>query len=90
VPLQDIELLRRITKRICTLVDKDIAHLDRRRRQRTTDFDELYNLLRKIVSLAAKYGDLLGIPVADDLDNFVITYDWMSIFDLPWRKNAGK
>jgi hypothetical protein len=32
VPLQDIELLKRLSKRICTLVNKDVAHLDRRRR----------------------------------------------------------
>lgn len=89
VPLQDIELLKRITKRVCILVNNDIAHLNRHRRQRTTHFDELYNLLRKLVSLAAKYGDLLGVPVADDLDNFSITYDWMSVFDLPWRQRAS-
>ena len=89
VPLQDIELLDRLSKRICVLVNKDVAHLDRRRRKRTTNFNELYYLLRKLVSIAAKYGDLLGRPVADDLDNFAITYDWMSIFDVPWRKSAS-
>jgi len=89
VPLQDIELLKRLSYRICMLVNKDIAHLDRRRRRRTTNFDELYKLLGRFVSVAAKYGDLLGRPVADDLDNFVITYDWMSIFDAPWRKNVS-
>ncbi len=88
VPLKDIELLKRLTKRICNLVNKDIAHLDRRRRRHKTSFDELYSLLGKLVSLAAKYGDLLGRPVADDLDNFSITYDWMSIFDVPWRDGA--
>jgi hypothetical protein len=40
------------------------------------------------VSLAAKYGDLLGRPVADDLDNYVITHDWMSVFDVRWRKST--
>lgn len=86
VPLKDIEQLKKLSKRICNLVNKEIAHLNRRRRRRTTTFDELYDLLRKLVSLSAKYGDLLGRPMADDLDNFAITYDWMSIFDVPWRK----
>lgn len=86
VPLNDIELLKSLTKRVCNLVNKDLAHLDRRRRRRVVSFDELYKLLRKLVALAAKYGDLLGRPVADDLDNFAITYDWMSIFDSPWRR----
>lgn len=89
VPLKDIELLKGLTKRICNLVNKDLAHLDRRRRRRVVSFDELYKLLRKLVTLAAKYGDLLGRPVADDLDNFAITYDWMSIFDSPWRARAS-
>lgn len=89
VPLQDIELLKRITKRFCNLVSKDIARLDRHRRRRTTNFDEIYTLLRKLVSLASKYGDLLGVPVADDLDNFVIIYDWMSIFELPRCQSAS-
>ena len=89
VPLQDIERLKRLSKRICTLVNQDIAHLARSRRRRITNFDELYDLLWKLVSLAAKYGDLLGVPVADDLNNFVITYDWMSIFDVQWRSGAS-
>jgi len=89
VPLQDIDLLKRLSKRICILVNKDVAHLDRRRRKRTTNFDELYDLLKQLVSIAAKYGDLLGRPVADDLGNFVITYDWMTIFDVPWRKSPS-
>lgn len=89
VPLNDIKLLERITKRVGILVNKDIAHLDRRRRRRTTNLDEIYKLLRELVSLAAKYGDLLSIQVADDLDNFTIAYDWMSIFDLPWRQGAS-
>ena len=89
VPLKDIELLKRLSTRICILVNKDVAHLDRRRRKRTTNFDELYDLLKRLVSIAAKYGDLLGRPVADDLDNFAITYDWMLIFDVPWRKSAS-
>lgn len=89
VPLKDIELLERLSKRVCILVNKDVAHLDRRRRKRTTNFDKLYDLLKQLVSIAAKYGDLLGRPVADDLDNFAITYDWMSIFDVPWRKGAS-
>jgi AbiU2 len=89
VPEKDIKLLERITKRVCILVNKDIAHLDRCRRQRTTDFDELYKLLRRLVSLAGKYGNLLGYDVADDLDNFTIPYDWMSIFDLPWRLSTS-
>lgn len=89
VPLQDIELLNRLSKRICILVYKDIAHLDRCRRRRITNFDEIYDLLRKLVSLAAKYGDLLGGPVADDLENFCIPYDWMSIFDVQWRTGAS-
>lgn len=89
VPLKDIELLKRLSTRICNLVNKEIAHLDRRRRRRVTNFDELYVLLRKLVTLTAKYGDLLGRPVADDLDNFAITYDWMSIFDVPWRGRAS-
>lgn len=88
VPLKDIELLKSLTKRICNLVNNDIAHLNRWRRRRKTSFDELYSLLRKLVSLAAKYGDLLGRPVADDLDNFSIDYDWMSIFDVSWRDGA--
>jgi len=87
VPLHDIERLKHITGRICNLVNKEIAHLARQRRRRATNFDELYGLLRKMVSLAAKYGDLLGVLTADDLDNFVIPYDWMAIFDLPWRRN---
>jgi len=57
VPYKDIERLDRITKRVCVLVNKDIAHLDRCRRRRTTSFDELYELLRELVSLVAKYGD---------------------------------
>jgi len=89
VPYKDIECLDLITKRVCILVNKDIAHLDRCRRRRTTNFDDLYALLRELVSLAAKYGDLLGVDVADDLDNFAIDYDWMSIFDLPWRQSAS-
>jgi hypothetical protein len=89
VPDRDIERLDRITKRVCILVNKDIAHLDRQRRRRTTNFDELYQLLRELVSLAAKYGDLLGVDVADDLNSFAIPYDWMSIFDLPWRQGAS-
>ena len=89
VPLQDIDLLKRLSERICTLVNRDIAHLDRRRRRRKTNFDEIYEVLGKIVSIGAKYGDLLGRPVADDLDNFVITYDWMSVFDVRWRKSAS-
>lgn len=89
VPLKDIELLKRLSKRVCILVNKEVAHLDRRRRKRTTNVDELYDLLKQLVSIAAKYGDLLGRPVADDLDNFAITYDWMSIFDVPWRKGAS-
>jgi hypothetical protein len=89
VPEKDIKLLKRITKRVCILVNKDIAHLDRRRRQRPINFDELYRLLGRLLSLAAKYGDLLGVRVADDLDNFTIPYDWMSIFDLPWRQSAS-
>ena len=88
VPLKDIEILKLLSKRICNLVNKDIAHLDRRRRRRTAGFDELYKLLRKLVGLSAKYGDLLGVPVADDLDNFAITYDWMAIFDAPWRTRS--
>jgi hypothetical protein len=88
VPLKDIELLKCLSKRVCILVNKDVAHLDRRRRKRTTNFDELYDLLKQLVSIAAKYGDLLGKPVADDLNNFAITYDWMSIFDVPWRTSA--
>jgi hypothetical protein len=89
VPLQDIGLLKRLSERICTLVNKDIAHLDRRRRRRKTNFDEIYEVLGKLVSVAAKYGDLLGRPVPDDLNNFVITYDWMSVFDVRWRNSAS-
>ncbi len=89
VPLQDIGLLKRHSERICTLVNKDIAHLDRRRRLRKTNFEEIYEVLGKLVSVAAKYGDLLGRPVADDLNNFVITYDWMSVFDVRWRDSAS-
>ena len=89
VPLQDIDLLKKLSNRIRVLVNKDVAHMDRSRRRRTTNFDELYKLLRKLVSLAAKYGDLLGKPVADDLDNFSIAYDWMAIFDVPWRNSAS-
>lgn len=89
VPLEDIEQLKKLSKRICNLVNKEIAHLDRRRRRRATNFDELYDLLKKLVSLSAKYGDLLGRPMADDLDNFAITYDWMSIFDVPWRNQTS-
>lgn len=89
VPLRDIDLLKRLSERICTLVNRDIAHLDRRRRLRKTNFDEIYDVLGKLVSIAAKYGDLLGRPVADDLDNFVIAYDWMPVFDVRWRKSAS-
>jgi hypothetical protein len=89
VPLKDIELLKRLSKRICILINKDIAHLDRRRRKWTTNFDELYDLLKRLVSIAEKYGDLLGRAAADDLDNFAITYEWMSIFDVAWRKSAS-
>jgi hypothetical protein len=89
VPLRDIDLLKCLSDRIRTLVDRDIAHLDRRRRRRKTNFDEIYDVLQGLVSIAAKYGDLLGRPVADDLNNFVITYDWMSVFDVPWRKNSS-
>lgn len=88
VPLKDIELLKCLSKRVCILVNKEVAHLNRQRRKRTTNFDELYDLLMQLVSIAAKYGDLLGKPVADDLNNFAITYDWMSIFDVPWRTSA--
>lgn len=89
VPLRDIDVLKRLSKRICTLVNRDIAHLDRRRRRWKTNLDEIYDVLRKLVSLAVKYGDLLGRPLADDLDNFVIVYDWMSVFDVRWRKSAS-
>lgn len=88
VPLKDIELLKCLSKRVCILVNKEVAHLNRRRRKRTTNFDEVYYLLKQLVSIAAKYGDLLGKPVADDLNNFAITYDWMSIFDVPWRTSG--
>jgi hypothetical protein len=89
VPLRDIDSLKDLSERICILVNKEIAHLDRRRRVRKTGFDEIYEVLRKLVSIGAKYGDLLGRPVADDLDNFVIAYDWMSIFDRRWRKSVS-
>ena len=88
-PLKDMDNLKKLSERICILVNKDIAHLDRRRRVRKTDFDEIYVTLRKLVSIGAKYSDLLGRPIADDLGNFVIEYDWMSIFDRRWRKSVS-
>lgn len=75
-------------KRICTIINRDIAHLDRRRRRRITNFDEIYGILQKLVTLFAKYGDMLGVQVADDLSNFIISYDWMAVFDLPWRRGS--
>ncbi len=85
VPIQDLEALERASAKICNIVNKDIAHLDRVRRKRLTSWKEVYRTIGQQVSLAAKYGDLVGQHVADDLDNFVIAYDWMSIFDRPWR-----
>jgi hypothetical protein len=85
VPLEDIVLLEKMTANAVTMVDKHIAHLDRKRRVRISSWDDVYAILAKQVSLTAKYGDLLGRQIADDLDSFAIPRDWMSIFDRAWR-----
>ena len=85
VPLQDIVQLKTIAAKVRNIVDKHIAHLDRKRRKRFSSWDDVYAALGKQVALAAKYGDLVGRQVADDLDNFVIPRDWMMVFDHPWR-----
>ena len=85
VPLQDINSSIVSSKRICVVVNKT-SRIEPASQKADNKLQRTLLPAQEALSIAAKDGDLLGRPVADDLDNFAITYDWMSIFDVPWRR----
>jgi len=76
-------LVDRITDQIITIVNKEIVHLERRRRYRTLHLDKAYRAMDELHEVLAKYGDICGQPVACPY-NIHDEADWTQIFRHRW------
>lgn len=80
----DLKVLERVAFRAVRMVDRDIAHLDRRRRPRKLLYDEMFAALEIHASVTAKYADLVGYRMADTVQNGAYGEDWVRLFEQPW------
>lgn len=87
IPLKHIEELRALSASIINITHKHIAHKTRQVTPAfTITFDEAYRVIRRLISIAHFYADLIGESVPDDDSNVSLCYDWESIFAQPWLK----
>lgn len=85
IPLRHIEHIKLLTKKAGTIVNTTIAHFDRTKRIRTIEFEEADRIIFKLVEILYFYSVLVGGKVACDTDNYIIPYDWKSIFKQAWE-----
>jgi len=81
---RDLQVLKEVAARATRLVDRDIAHLDRRRRARKLPYDEIFDALEAQAALAAKYADLVGYRMPGTIMNGAYGEDWVRLFEEPW------
>jgi len=85
IPLKHIEEVRSLSSSIVEITHKHIAHKDRQDTPEfKVEFDEIYKVIRRLISICHFYADLIGESVPDDDSNVGLCYDWESIFSRPW------
>lgn len=85
IPLSHIEQIKTVTKKANTIVDKTIAHFDRTKRIRTIEYEKVDKIIYNLVEILYFYSVLVGGHVACDTNNYVIVYDWKTIFKKAWE-----
>lgn len=80
----DLKRLDKLSARATRLVDRDIAHLDRRRRERRLSYVEIFATLDAQAALLAKYADLAGYRMPGTISNGAYWRDWARHFEEPW------
>ena len=88
IPLQHIEEIKDSTKRVNSITNNFLAHTGRvKNKKYTVEFDEMYGVVRRLISIGYFYSDLVGgNNIPDDDSNVVITRDWQNIFKESWIK----
>lgn len=81
---RDLRALRMAAFRVSRLVDRDIAHLDRRRHSRKVLYEDVFEALEFQASLTAKYADLVGYRMPGTVRNGGYGEDWVRLFEQPW------
>lgn len=85
----DIERLQLLTGQVEALVDRALAHLDRKGFQGQVTFDDLDKAVVGLDDIATKYICLLtgrGYPGSLEA---TVQFDWKRIFSVPWRQPSG-
>jgi hypothetical protein len=85
VALQHLSEIDKLTSHAKGIIDKSIAHYDRNSRYRVYTFENANKIIYQLIEILHFYSVLVGNEVACDIDNFSIEYDWMSIFNKPWK-----
>jgi hypothetical protein len=85
VPAKHLEEIQNISSRINGITNSFLAHRERTKNTKyTIEFDEMYLIIKQLISIAYFYSDLIGGSIPDDDSNVVLAYDWQSIFKKPW------
>jgi hypothetical protein len=79
---EDMENLRALAKSVEDLVDKDIAHLDKKPHTVVATFSDLEKCIDKLDGLVCKYQTLFGGGGMSTLEPTIL-FDWEDIFGVP-------
>ena len=86
IPLMHIDEIKLLTEKAVKLVNNSIAHFSRTRRRRVFRFEQADKVIYRMVEILYFYSVLIGGKVACDVSNYVILYDWKSVFRQPWEE----
>lgn len=85
IPANHLAEIEAISQRINSITNKFIAHTNRAKNKRfTLKFDEIYDVIRRLISIAAFYSDLVGAQIPDDDANVSDFTEWKDIFREAW------
>src|SRR5262249_27061019 len=84
---EDMQTLRALAKNVEDMVDKDIAHLDRKQHAVAVTFGDLERCIDELNRLVCKYRTLFGEGGMSTLEPTIL-FDWKDIFSVPLDARA--
>ncbi|MVF12254.1 hypothetical protein FT643_08855 [Ketobacter sp. MCCC 1A13808] len=86
IPSAHLDEIKLISERMNGITNRFVAHQNRAKNKKyTIHFDDVYAAIKRLISIAALYSDLVGNAIPDDDSNVSDPTNWESIFEVPWR-----
>ena len=79
---RDMHNLKSLARNVEDMVDKDLAHLDKKPHTVTTTFGEMDECIKELDGLVCKYRTLFGGGGMSTLEPAIL-FDWEDIFTVP-------